>query len=420
MATGGTFTALSNALKRRYDDGFTSELTWKKAVPLAMVKKVAWSGSNPVYSMRVGSSPARSAIYSTAATISETTTGITRIKQPILTWQQDYGRATVDGLTLSTAGDKLGTFYDKFVAQLDGIMEGLANSLSTAIYRDGFGSIGALASTTNVATAVGILTNREDAHLFEVGMLIQFSSANSTAVLRNSGGTLRVIAIDVNAGTVTFNAAINTNTGTVAGDFMFPSGDREDSATPTRRKLFGFDAWLPTTAPSGGESFNNMDRSEDSRLQGVRIDATGGSKSEEEALIDAVTETGRMGGRPKHAFFNPTRFANLIKQGMARYRPTTVKGPANIGFDGVSIMTPNGTEVECFSDPFCPVARAYVIEMESWQLYGAGSAQFPRFLMHDGNKILRQASDDGVECRAGYYGTLGCDAPCHNAVINFG
>jgi len=54
--------------------------------------------------------------------------------------------------------------------------------------------------------------------------------------------------------------------------------------------------------------------------------------------------------------------------------------------------------------------------MPSWKAYGAGSSRIPDILRQDGNKILRMTDEDAIECRAGYYATVGCNAPCHNGV----
>lgn len=420
-ATGSTFTNLTSALKRRYDDGFLGKVGWSKGAAGAMISKKSWSGELVPFMIRTGNSPATSATYSVAAAKSEDATyGYTHVKQAQVPWTKDYGRATIDGLLMATASDKMGTVYDKFVAQIDGILDGSMHSFCTRVYRDGFGCIGNISAGTNVATTTLTLAKREDIVLFEVGMDLVFSSANELATLRNSGGVLTIVGIDYAAGSLTMNAAINTNTGTVAGDYIFQSGNRQNSATPTRLCQAGFDAWMPVTAPTAGENFMNLgDRNNDGRLRGSVVDCTTGTFSgatEEAALIAAVTEADRFGGKPRICFMNPTRFGNLMVQGMGRYRPTTVVGPSRISFDGVVVQTNYG-DVRVYSDRYCPVKRSYVLEWDSWGVYGAGTSKIPDFISHDGNKILRQTADDGIECRVGYYDAQGCNAPINNVVI---
>lgn len=416
--TGGSYANLTAGLKRRYDDNFLGKITWSKGPLAAMLRKKAWSGEFPVYMMRVGNSPARSATYSVAAAKSEDATyGFTRVKQAQLAWYKDYGRATIDGLLMATASDKMGTVYDKFVAQLDGILDATMHSISTKVYRSGWGAIGNLDASTNVATAVGILEVKEDIVLYEVGQDVVFSSSLNAAVLRNAGAVLTVIGINLNLGQLTFNANINTVTGTIAGDFIFSSGDRQNSATPARLAMAGVGAWGPFAAPTAGENFMNLgDRNNDGRLLGTVVDAT--NLTEEEALIAGAVEADRFGGKPRMAFFNPTRYGNLLAQGQGRYRPTTVKGPMGIGFDGVVVQTNYG-DIRVFSDRYCPRDMAPVLEMDSWTVYGAGTSRLPDFITADGNKILRQTADDGVECRVGAYDSMGTNAPCHNVTLQF-
>lgn len=416
-STGSTYANLTAALKRRYDDAFLGKVTWSKGPLAAMLRKKAWSGEFPVYMMRVGNSPARSADFATAQTKAQNATyGFTRVKQAQLAWYKDYGVATIDGLLMATASDKMGTVYDKFVAQIDGILDATMHSISTKVYRSGWGVIGKLASTTNVTTTTGILDVKEDVVLFEVGQDIVFSSSIDGATLRNSAGVLTVTGIDLNLGQLTFNAAINTNTGTLAGDYMFSAGDRQNSATPSRLALAGLGAWLPFAAPATSDFMNLGNRNLDGRLLGTVVDAT--TLTEEEALIQAAVEASRVGGKPRMAFFNPTRYGNLLAQGQGRYRPTTVTGNMGIGFEGVVVQTNYG-DIRVFSDLYCPRDAAWLLEMDSWSIYGAGTSKLPDFITADGNKILRQTADDGVECRVGAYDSMGTNAPCHNVVMKF-
>lgn len=418
MAIGGSFTNLNKGLKLRYDKPFRGYVGWSKGVAAAMIDKVKWSGKQCVVPIRVGNSPARSADFTKAQT--KAGTKFTKLENFVLSWAKDYGVARVDGLTMDAAADAEGQLFDDMCAQIDGGLDSVMHSFSGKIYRNGFGAKGVIDASTNVATANLILQKREDAVLFEVGEDICFSASDHGAVLRNSGATLTILQILDNGSTSTLvlNAAINTVTGTVAGDTIFADGDRQNSATPAMLCIPGFDAWFLT--PSAGADFTGVDRSLDFRLAGVQIDCTTGQYAgadEEQALIAAVTECGRYGGKPRLCFTNPTRYQNLINIGMTRYRPVSVKGPANTGFSGVAVQTSYG-EVEVYADPYCPVRRSYVIDRSTFKFYGVRSAEVPRFLNHDdAGNVLRVSDDDGVESRYGYYGTTGNNAPIKNAVI---
>jgi len=419
MSTGSTFSVLTAALKRRYDDQAIGECTWSKSPLAAAIKKKKWSGANPAFPIRVGNSPARSQDFAKAqAKAQNSTYGYTKVFQMVLDWYRDYGVATIDGLLLNAASDKLGTFYDQFVLQVDGVMDATMHSFSTKIYRAGFGAIATINASANLATTTLLLTNIEDAVLFERGMDLIFASTESASVLRTTT-VLTVTGVNTITGALTLSATPNSlAAGIAVGDFIFVDGDRQNSATPSRLCQAGLAAWLPTTVPGGGENFFGNDRSVDTRLIGAIIDANASGFSEEEALINAVVEAARFGGKPRMGFVNPTGYKNLQLQGMGRYRPAKLENESGLGFEGITINTNYGN-VDVFPDRYCPQDRGYVLDIDSWCTYIVGTASLPTFLTADGNKILRQAADDGVEARIGYYAATGCNAPIHNAVIKF-
>lgn len=417
MAVGSSFTNLDKGLALKYDKNFRGYVGWSKGVLAGMVNKVRWGGKQAVIPIRVGNSPARSADFTTAQ--NKASSAYTALQNFTLSWNKDYGDAKIDGLLMDAASQDDAVLFDDMCAQIDGILDGVMHSFSTKIYRNGYGAIGVMDATTNVATQNIILQKREDLVLFEVGMDLQLASTDHASVLRAA----TVITVDqlldntpaAGQATVHVTAAINTIAGAAAGDTIFASGDRQNSATPSILAIPGLDAWL---LPATALDFTGINRATDFRLQGTYVDATSGM-DEETALIAAVTECGRFSGKPKEAYLNPTRYQSLINKAMARLRPTTVKSPYGIGLPGVTLATSYG-DVDIFSDPYCPVRRGYIIDPATFKFYGVGSAEVPRFLNHDkAGNILRLATDDGVEARTGYYGTTGCNAPIKNAVIVF-
>lgn len=434
MPTGGVISAVTPFIKRTYSDSFVETLAWKKGPLGAMIPKAKADGQ-PTWAMRVGNSPARSATYSVAATSSETfaTQGV----QPTITQlQSDYARATIAGNVLAITGNKIGAFYGKFVGQIDGIMDAVTQSFSTKIYRRGFGCIGRLAATgatqtTNprqcdVTTTTLVLRQREDIVHYEKNQLLNFSLTEASNTLRNTGvqTDLGVASLNTNNGTLTMKAVINTITGTVGGDYIFAKGDRQDSATPSRLCIAGMDDWLSVIAPTPGESFFGMDRSTDGRLQPVIVDCTATGAfagiNEEQALIIAAAEVRRFGGLITQVFMNDTRYQNLLMLAMGRYRPAVAKGPAEISFKGIELNIGSGGSVEIYPDPFCPMNRIYGLQLDSWEVSVGKDGRIPGFLDWDGNTMLRQSADDGIECRVGYYAEVKNNGPIHNFVITYG
>lgn len=401
---------LSGGLKRRYSDGFVSKIEWSRGPLAAMIKKVAWSGL-PTWAMQVGNSPARSATFGTAKTLAASE--ITRIVQPVIpTYAQDYGLATIEGRLMAAASNREGALYDKMVAQIDGIMNGTMASFATKIYRAGWGKLSTIHSTTTLASTTLKLEFPEDSVLFEVGMSLQFAADENASALRGSptGEALRVEGIDHVAGTLTTSANVSTIDNVAVGDTIFASGDRQDSATPSRLCLVGLEGQL-----NASDALFGVTRSGDGRLRGVSFSAAG--MTAEQVLIRGLSETNRYGGKVDCVFMNDSGIESLIKIAQGRFRPITVNGPAGVGADGISVVTATGREVKVFGDPYCPVNRVFGLEMKSFQVFCPESAKIPRFLDDDGNgNMLRLSDADGVESRVGYYAELGCNAPCHNFV----
>jgi hypothetical protein len=432
--TGGVISALTPYLKRTYSDNFVETLAWKRGPLAAMIPKSKADGQ-PTWAMRVGNSPARSATYSVAATQSEAF--YTRAVQPTISQlQSDYGRATIAGNVLAITGNKIGAFYGKFVGQIDGIMDAVTQSFSTKIYRRGFGCAGRIAAAgaqslvtprqCDVTTTVLVLRQREDIVNFEVNQLLNFSLTENANTLRNTGVAtdLGVLSLNTNSGFLTMKAVINTVTGTVGGDYIFIKGDRQDSATPSRICVAGMDDWLSIVAPTPGESYFGIDRSTDGRLQPTIVDcsATGNysGADEEQALIIGAAEVRRFGGLIDKVFLNDTRYQNLLMKAMGRYRPAVAKGPAEISFKGIELNIGSGGSVEVYPDPFCPMNRIYGLTMDTLEVVVGKDGRIPGFLDWDGNTMLRQSADDGIECRVGYYAEVRCNAPIYNFVATYG
>ena len=71
--------------------------------------------------------------------------------------------------------------------------------------------------------------------------------------------------------------------------------------------------------------------------------------------------------------------------------------------------------VKIIPDKDCPVAVAYALQMDTWQLATIGETV--GIIDSDGNRVLRQSNADGVEVRVGFYGQLACSAPGFNCRI---
>lgn len=396
-------TAMNAALKELYDGQVVENLVYADNPFLALLpKKTDFGGKYKPIPIITGASQGRSATFTNA----QTNQSAVQIKSFLLTRVHDYSIAQIDNETmLASRTDKM-SFLEGSKLVIDGAIRSITLSLASSLFRSGTGSIG---SITTIVAGVITLADPNSVVQFEVNMVLQ---ANAT-----DGGAPRaalgyVIAVNRSTGVVTVS---DTGLGGAAGspalwaanDFLLVQGD-------VNLKVKGLAAWLPTTAPAGGDNFFGVDRSVDTvRLAGVRYD--GSAQSIEEALIDASNLNAREGGKPNYCVTNFASYSALEKALGAKVQYVDMKGPAGISFRGIMINGANSM-IQVFPDRNCPSQRGYLLQMDTWCLESLGDA--PQILRYgDGLEMLRVYNADAGEVRVGYYANLRTNAPGWNAVV---
>lgn len=396
-------TSMNAALKELYDGQVVENLVYADNPFLAMLaKKTDFGGKYKPIPIITGTSQGRSASFTNA----QTNQSPVQIESFLLKRASDYSIATIDNQTmLASATDKM-AFLEGAKVLIDGAIRAATNSLASALFRSGTGSIGQISS---ISTGVITLTNPADVVQFEINMVLQ---ANAT-----DGGTPRaalgyIIAVDRSAGTITVSAtglggSAGSPSGWTTNDFLLVQGDNN-------AKVKGLAAWLPTTAPTSGDNFFGVDRSVDTvRLAGVRYD--GSAQSIEEALIDASNLVAREGGKPDTCLLTFASFSALEKSLGSKVQYVDMQGPANIGFRGIMINGAN-TMIKCFPDRNQVNATANLLQLNTWTLNSLGDA--PQILRYgDGLEMLRVSNADAGEVRVGYYANLATNAPGWNATV---
>ncbi len=275
--------------------------------------------------------------------------------------------------------------------------------MAIGLFRPKSGSIGQIASTVTLSSAIIPLVDVESVTNFEVGQVLAASTTDGGGSVKATVRT--IIAVDRDNGTVTVDSLLNSSTAWAAADFLFIQGDYD-------QKISGLLSWIPSTAPDN-TTFFSVDRSSDvTRLGGLRFD--GSALPIEEALISAASRAAREGGKPDVCFMSYSQYANLEKALGSKVQYVDVKVNPEIGFRGISINGPRG-QIKIVADQNCPSDRAFMLQMDTFKLYSLGKA--PRILDSDGMKMLRESSADAVEVRVGYYAQLGCTAPGYNCNI---
>lgn len=405
MQTTLDLTAMNAALKELYDGQVVENLVYADNPFLAMVpKRTDFGGKYKPIPIQTGVTQGRSATFANA----QGNQTAPLLQSFLLTRASDYSIATIDNQTmLASRTDKM-AFLEGSKLVIDSAIRSLTNSLASALFRSGTGSIGQI---TTITSGVIVLSNSADVVQFENGMTLQ---ANAT-----DGGTPRaalgyIIAVDRSAGSITVSAtSISGSAGSpaawAANDFLLVQGDNN-------AKIKGLAAWIPAVAPTGGDNFFGVNRSVDTtRLAGIRYN--GAAQPIEEALIDSSSLLAREGGRPDVCVMNFATYSALEKSLGAKVQYVDLKGPAEIAFRGI-LVHGAASVIKVFPDRNCPAQVGYLLQMNTWALESLGDA--PQILRYgDGLEMLRVYNADAGEVRVGYYANLRTNAPGWNAYVAF-
>jgi hypothetical protein len=131
-----------------------------------------------------------------------------------------------------------------------------------------------------------------------------------------------------------------------------------------------------------------------------------------ENFFENLRDSKKLSEKKREEWF--AKFAELEKALGSKVQYVDSFVNADIGFRGMQIHGPRGS-IKVIPDQNCPADRAFLLSLDTWKLYSLGKV--PKIIGGDGLKMLREASSDAVEVRAGYYAQLGCKAPGYNVNV---
>jgi len=398
-------TSADSILKVHYTNDMIMRMTYQDHPFFALMPKMTdFGGKNLPIPIIYGAPQGRSSSFA----IAQANKRASKFKDFTLTRAKDYGLASIDGETIDATRGNNNAFIEALTSEVDGVFESLTGSLASSLFRSGSGSIGKIASTTNVTTDTIVLTNAEDSVNFELGQILVASAADGGGTVKASGAVqnaAEIIGIDRILGTLKMSVTLDSfgSNDWAAADYLFVQGDYD-------LKVKGLEAWIPAVAPTSALFFG-VDRSSDPvRLGGMRKDVS--NMPLEEGLVDGLMLANREGANLSHYFLNYANFGLLEKSLGSKCIYVDVNTTAGIAFRGIQINNPKGKPVTVLADQSCQDDVAWGLQMDTWKLYSLGSA--PKLLNQDGNKVLREATEDGVEVRCGYYAQVGCRGPGRN------
>jgi hypothetical protein len=424
---GFTQSNVAGILKELYDDQKVQWLTYKDNPLLAMIKKEEkfpgkYYPVPVVYGLSQGSSATFASAYNNQSS--------PLVAEFLVTRVADFSLATIDGQLLAAAQSDPGAFIDGAELMIDAAFQNATNRIASAMFRNGAGTIGQIASLAHVSGAGPYisditLTNPDDAVQFEVNQSlvdVQFvDGSGSTSTLASpqvitavnrSTGVLRVTsAVDATSDfTANYYLAVQGDLPSASNNNFQPSGS---TGTNSLLKIAGLAAWLPMGGPPVSDTFFGVNRNLDTqRLAGVYFD--GSSLSLEEAIQQGTGRIALNGGRVDTGICSYATYTALIVSLGSKVQYIDQK-IGQIGFRGVQVNGAN-TVMSIFPDRNCPDGVIYCLEMDSWCLRSQNPA--PHILKYmDEIEILRIPGQDAAELRVGMYGNMYTNKPGHNGVI---
>lgn len=346
----------------------------------------------------------------------------------------NYSLATLTGDFLRASAQSIGAFMPGAELNVKAAFRAAGNDLAHDCYSDGSGTRGTYGlGSGSITSGVIVLDNLGMVYQFGVGMaLVSFSISGQTPTQSTGANLGFVIAVDTGAGTITVSATQGGAAGTPTGwsasfPYLAQAGDvnfiSNGLSSANMLKIAGFNAWIPSTAPSGGDSFFTVNRSvSPTKLAGLRFSGSG--ESIQDALIDAVNQlaaNSSEAGDPDFIFLNPVSYQTLVKQltsqGVYQMIKAKINEDVSISFKALVLPTANG-EIAILQDRNCQAQTGWVITLKTWKLRTLGKC--PMFITWPGfydQLGIPVPGSDAIQLQVGYYGNLTCNAPGANAIV---
>ena len=131
-------------------------------------------------------------------------------------------------------------------------------------------------------------------------------------------------------------------------------------------------------------------------------------------MIEGAALCSRESGKPDHMFCSFADFVSIEKAMNAQVQREVKASDSVSGYRSLEFYAPHGV-VKIIPDKDCPGSTAYMLELGTFSLMSIGSAV--QLTELDGNRVLRQSADDGIEVRVHSYSQLACTAPGRNCVV---
>lgn len=404
MAQGASTVAnVPEMLKSIWEDE-VADYQYEDEVFYGLIEKdTSWDGLYQYVVAKIGNGGGHSASFTTA----KANKGTSTFARMQIETADNFALWSVDNKLITLSRNQRGALMKALQEATEGAQSKFKRRTVRALWGTGGGSIGKIAS---ISTVTATLSDPNDVRNFDIGDICAFADDDGyTATAGVKSETRRVVSIDEDAGTVTFDTTLATIGGLGANDYIFIEGDY--NAT-----MKGVPFYCTTAAPGVSSipttKWGMTCTTWPTRLSGHRF--TGDQNQISEEIMNALTKAFRRNCKTSHIFMAPELF-NEFAQGLEsqRMRPAEEK-VGRVGYTGIEVTSQSGKTVKCYGDAsirLSPSGNKLVwgLNMDSWVLHSA--QEYPMWLTGDGTKsFMTEENANAQEGRVGGYAQAICRA----------
>jgi hypothetical protein len=376
-------------------------------------KYTKFGGRNMPYPVRYAGPQNLGADFGAANRINsgDPATSSSELAEFLVTRKRKYGMVVLDRETMIASEKDADAFARATTMEIDAGLDGFNDEVHQGLFKSGTGARAALTAVAGTTWTVAL----SDITRFEKGMAIQVSdTTTATSILETD--IVTILSVNRDAGTLLLSAAV---AGAGVGQHVFRYGDRQQAAITADSQWLnspGLPDIIPAVAPTGGDLFRGVDRSQDpTRLAGHRISWAGDYKK---TFMKCGVEMGRHGAKgDKVLFVNHTDLSGIMDEysDKLEHRSNVAVSEFSAGFEAYSVKTPMG-KVTIVPDHQCPAGAGWLLTIADWELVSARAV--PHFI-DEGGKFLRSHESDSFKVEFVAYYALACKNPGRSAYVAF-
>lgn len=408
---GQSFTSTTGAafLQHFYTPTYTANSAASKASKALQFVKKETNGGGDYYTFLaiLDEVAGQSTDYATAASGADGTNTTTIGGQFQVPWCETNTVWRVSGKMIAQTKNNNAAWVSALKFAMDSALRVSAHRRSIDLYSQGWGEV---AQINAVSGSTFTCSDASQIYRFYPGQKLVFSADLNQSALR-SATALIVTGVDpTNTVGVTLSGTL-ASVSAVAGDMVFLAGDRQNAAPPARLRPTGFPGWNPDQSSGVTDTtltiLYNVNRALNGRYYGQFVNGT--NQSIQDAGIQACQVLTSIGNATDLIMVtSPQNFSTLSKSMGSDRRYVEVKGYGGIGFKTIAIYA-DGVECPVVSDKYCPNSFSMMFSKMAYVNASIGPA--PHINTTDGNSILRQSDDNGIEGRLEAYEVIALKDP---------